>query len=73
MYSIQTIINEEDRLELLELYEKTPSELCHQDYNLFHCERRNVKFRDKQLSESTAVKKHMDWVLHNEKNLQKRK
>jgi len=49
-YSIEKIINEDDRIALLSLYDTLEPILLHQDYNLFHCERRNVGRKEWEIS-----------------------
>lgn len=58
-YSIEKIIDEDDRVALLSLYDRLKPILLHQDYNLFHCERRNVGGKD---MESAIFMNHLDLV-----------
>jgi hypothetical protein len=61
-FQIADIIGEEDRLELIEMYSKLPSEVYHQDYNLFHCEKRIASIKNSNPYECNALKKIFEYV-----------
>lgn len=63
-YNIVDIIDEDDRIELLDILSTIKPVMYHQDYNLFHVEKAAVG-KSHRLYECEPVLKHIDWIEKN--------
>ena len=68
-YKVDQIINEDDRHELIDLYNSIPSSVAHQDYNLYKVDKRILK--SQQMRDELEDKQILIDELESKQNLVK--